>query len=234
MNLSIIIPILNEDKNLLKLNKLIYKYLKKINFEIIFVDDNSTDNSKKILKKIYIKYKKTKFLIRKKERDLTQSCFEGIECAKFDNVLIMDGDLQHHPSNLPNFIKMFFDKNIDILVGTRDFNNKIWANDLSPLRFQVSKNLIKIFNLILGFKTNDPLSGFFIFKKKIYWKNKKFFFGRGYKILIDFIYNSNQVIKVNDHPINFKMRKFKSSKINIQVFLNFIKLLKFTIMNNKR
>ena len=230
MNLSIVIPILNEDQNLWRLNKLIYKYIKKVNFEIIFVDDNSTDNSKMILKKIHQVDKRTKFIIRKKERDLTQSCFDGIKYAKYDNILIMDGDLQHHPSNLPNFIKKFFESKIDILVGTRNFNTKRWSNNLSPLRFHTSKNLIKIFNLIFGFKTNDPLSGFFIFKKIIYLKNKKFFFGRGYKILIDLIYNSNQIIKVNDHPINFKMRKFKSSKISMKVFLNFIKLLKLMII----
>jgi dolichol-phosphate mannosyltransferase len=227
--LSIVIPVLNEDKNLWKLNKLIYKYLKKVNFEILFVDDNSDDNSKKILKKISSHYKKTTFLIRKKERDLTQSCFDGVKNAKFDNILIMDGDLQHHPSNLPNFVNKFFQNEIDILVGTRNFNSKTWANNLGPVRFFISKYLIKVFNLIFGFKTIDPLSGFFIFKKKIYFKNKKFFFGKGYKILIDLIYNSNQIIKVKDHPINFKMRKFKSSKINMKVLLNFIKLLKFII-----
>ena len=97
MSLSVIIPILNEDKNLEILHKKIVLNLKKIDFEIIFVDDNSDDNTKSILKKLSKNNKKTKFIIRKKKRDLTQSCFLGIENAKFNNILIMDGDLQHDP-----------------------------------------------------------------------------------------------------------------------------------------
>ena len=52
MSLSIVIPILNEDKNIEILHKKIIFNLKKINYEIIFLDDNSYDNSKSILKKI--------------------------------------------------------------------------------------------------------------------------------------------------------------------------------------
>ena len=66
MSLSVIIPILNEDKNLEILHKKIVLNLKKIDFEIIFVDDNSDDNTKSILKKLSKNNKKTKFIIRKK------------------------------------------------------------------------------------------------------------------------------------------------------------------------
>jgi hypothetical protein len=39
----------------------------------------------------------------------------------YQNILIMDGDLQHNPSDIPKMIKIFFDKKIDILIGIRDF-----------------------------------------------------------------------------------------------------------------
>lgn len=225
MSLSIIIPILNEDKNLEILHKKIVLNLKKIEFEIIFVDDNSDDNTKSILKKLSKNNKKTKFIIRKKKRDLTQSCFLGIENAKFNNILIMDGDLQHDPSNLPILIKKFFQKKADVLIGTRNFKKKIEGLDI--FRFYISKILIFIFNSFFGFKTMDPLSGFFIFKKKIYIENKKNLFGKGYKILIDLLYNYKKDIKIFDQNINFKMRNFNSSKISLRVLLNFFKLIVF-------
>ena len=62
---SIVIPVLNEEKNIVKLKKLIEKYFKLENYEIIFVDDNSQDNSLSILKRI--KTKKVKFFVRKKK-----------------------------------------------------------------------------------------------------------------------------------------------------------------------
>jgi len=231
MSLSIVIPILNEDKNIEILHKKIIFNLKKINYEIIFVDDNSDDNSKSILKKISKNNKKTKFIIRKKNRDLTQSCFLGIENAKYDNILIMDGDLQHDPLNLPLLIQKYFKKKADVLIGTRNFKKKIEGLDI--FRFYTSKILISIFNFFFGFKTIDPLSGFFIFKKQIYTKNKKKLFGKGYKILIDLLYNNKKNIKIFDQKINFKMRNFNSSKISLRVLLNFLKLIIFLMIRFK-
>ena len=226
MSLSIVIPILNEDKNLEILHKkIILNIKKKINYEIIFVDDNSDDNSISILEKISKNNKKTKYILRKKIRDLTQSCFLGIENAKYGNILIMDGDLQHDPSNLPLLIQKYFQKKADILIGTRNFKKKIEGLDI--YRFYTSKILIFLFNFFFGFKTKDPLSGFFIFKKEIYTKNKKKLFGKGYKILIDLLYNNKKKIKIYDQNINFKMRNFNSSKINLRVLLNFFKLIIF-------
>ena len=73
-SISIVIPVLNEGKNIQRLTKKIYKNLNSINFEIIFVDDNSTDNSEKIL--INLKKKKlVKYIIRKKKKRLNSILF---------------------------------------------------------------------------------------------------------------------------------------------------------------
>lgn len=103
MKFSIIIPILNEEKNIRKLSLLIQKNLKKETYEVIFVDDNSSDNSKNEFNKI--KNNKFYFITRKeKKKDLSKSCLLGIKKSKFNNIVIMDGDLQHRPSCLKNMI----------------------------------------------------------------------------------------------------------------------------------
>ena len=81
----------------------------------------------------------------------------------------------------------------------------------------------------MGFKTADPMSGFFIFKKKIYLKNKKFLFNRGYKILLDLIYPSRKKLKILDINIDFKSRGAGNSKINYKIiyFLVLIIIKKF-------
>ena len=89
--LSLVIPILNEEKNILPLTNKIIKNLKNINFEIIFVDDGSFDNSKQELKLLKKKFRFFRPIFRNKKRDLTQSCFDGIRKAKYRNILIMDG-----------------------------------------------------------------------------------------------------------------------------------------------
>ena len=77
--ISIVIPALNEEKNIKPLTLKIIKVLKKTKFEIIFVDDNSNDESKSILLSLSKKYKFFNPILRKKNRDLTQSCFDGIK-----------------------------------------------------------------------------------------------------------------------------------------------------------
>ncbi len=109
---SIVIPILNEEKNILKLISLILKHFKIKNFEVIFVDDNSKDNSISILKKI--KKKNIRYFVRKEKNDLSQSCFLGIKKSKYENVIIMDGDLQHHPKYLMNMYDLLIKKKMDI------------------------------------------------------------------------------------------------------------------------
>ena len=79
-NLSIIIPIYNESKNLRKLSGLISKSIKLRNYEVIFVDDNSNDGSLEVLKLIKKKNRNFKYFIRKnKIRDLSQSCIIGFK-----------------------------------------------------------------------------------------------------------------------------------------------------------
>ena len=96
-------------------------------------------------------------------------------------------------------------------------------------RLIISIILIVIVNFLLGFRTSDPMSGFFIFKKKVYLKNKKFLLNNGYKILLDLIYSSKEKIKISDVDINFRSRSEGSSKINFKIiyFLGLIIFQKF-------
>lgn len=210
---SIVIPILNEEKNILKLKNLIFKYFKIKNLELIFVDDNSADKSISILKKI--KNKKIKFFIRKKKNDLTQSCFLGIKKSKYNNIIIMDGDLQHHPKYLKKLLNLYLKKNSDIVICSRSFKKR---QNLNFIRFFASKILIFIINSLLGHKVNDPMSGFFIFKKKIFTKNKNKFYGKGYKILFDFLYTCKN-LKIDEINIYFYKRKFNNSKMSINILM---------------
>ena len=215
-NLSIIIPALNEEKNIRPLTNKIIKNLKKIKFEIIFVDDQSEDNSKVILTNLSKKFKFFNPIFRKKNRDLTQSCFDGIKKAKYRNILIMDADLQHDPRYILKMLKLF-DYNYDIVIGARKLvygKNK----GLSEFRRFASVILIFLFK-VFDINTSDPMSGFFLFKKEIYSNNKKFFFGKGFKILADILVNSKTKLKTKDVFIDFKRRYESKSKMNYKILL---------------
>lgn len=214
--LSIVIPVYNEKNNLLPLIKKLIFNLKNFKYEIIIVDDNSQDGSKKILDYLKKKYSFIKPLIRKEIPDLTRSCLLGIDNCKFKNVLIMDGDLQHNPKYIEPMFNKFYNESLDIVVGSRDFNQKNIG--LSVTRKLASVILIKLFT-VYNFQISDPMSGFFIFKKKIYLKNKNNLYGKGFKILIDFIINSKKKLKISEIKIKFNLRRKNKSKMNFKVLL---------------
>ena len=227
---SIIIPVYKEFNNIEKLYLKIRKYLKGNIYEVIFVDDSSNDGTEELLKKIKKRYENFNFIIRKKNRDLSQSCFDGIKKAKYDYIQIMDGDLQHNPRYIPKLIDTLIKNNSDLVVGGRNLINGKNPG-LGQIR-RISSILIIFTFYLLGKKTIDPMSGFFLFKKKIYFKNKKYFFGKGYKILADILFNSKSKIKVSDYIIVFDRRFKDVSKMNFKTLFNLANLY-LSILKNK-
>ena len=216
--ISIIVPTYNESKNIHKF----VRNIKKLNFnyELIFVDDNSNDNSDLIFKKI--KNKKINFLIRKSaKKDLSKSVILGVQKAIYKNIMVMDCDLQHSLKDANQMKNIFFKNKLDLVIGSRFLKNKYFGN-VFFFRSIFSLFFIFLINLLFKKETTDPLSGFFICKKKIILQNKKKFFMKGYKILFDILYNSNSHLKIQDIQINFKKRMYGKSKLSLKIISIFI------------
>ena len=219
---TIVIPVYNEAKNLKILIPKIYRELKNKKFEIIIVDDNSSDGTYEILKKF--KKKNFRHIIRKKERDLSKSCIDGFKKARFKSIIVMDGDLQHKPSDIKKILYAFFVDTPDFVVGTRDlFKNK--KHNINFFRLLASRILILIVNFLLGRKTSDPMSGFFMFKKEVFTKSQKKLIKKGYKILLDLIYIKNQTVKVIDVNINFDSRIKGKSKMSLKILIDLVSMI---------
>ena len=226
MKFSIVIPVYNESKNLPLLISQIYKVLKNHTFELIIIDDNSSDGTFEVLNKI--KKKNFRFFIRKKRRDLSRSCVLGFDKSKYKNILVMDGDLQHQPKDIKKLLKIFQLKKAHIVIGSRElFTRK--KHNLSFMRLSASRILIFIVNILLGNKTSDPMSGFFIFNKEIFIRNKYKLFNKGYKILMDLIYLDEKYPKIYDVKINFANRKKGESKMNMKILLSLIYMILYKL-----
>ena len=226
MKFSIVIPVYNESKNLPLLISQIYKVLKNHTFELIIIDDNSSDGTFEVLNKI--KKKNFRFFIRKEKRDLSRSCVLGFNKSKYKNILVMDGDLQHQPKDIKKLLKIFQYKKAHIVIGSRElFTRK--KHNLSFMRLSASRILIFIVNILLGNKTSDPMSGFFIFKKEIFIRNKYKLFNKGYKILMDLIYLDEKYQRIYDVKINFANRKKGESKMNMKILLSLIYMILYKL-----
>ena len=76
------------------------------------------------------------------------------------------------------------------------------------------------------------MSGFFFFKKKIYFSNKKNFYGKGFKILADILINSKTDLKTKDVFIKFERRYDSQSKMNYKILYILIKFYLFSLFKN--
>ena len=135
----------------------------------------------------------------------------------------MDSDLQHDPKYLPKIINLYFLKKLDFVVAVRNFNED---QGLGVIRRFSSIFLSYIFNYFLGHRVSDPMSGFFMFKKSIYYKYKHYLFGKGWKILADLIYNKEKFL-IKELRIHFLRRSENKSKMSLKVLINVIRLFLF-------
>jgi glycosyltransferase involved in cell wall biosynthesis len=120
MFLSVVIPLFNEQDNVKPLHRLLVETMKKIgkDYEIIFVDDGSTDNTLEELLHARNENDCVKVIAFKRNFGQTASLSAGFDNAKGDIIIAMDGDLQNDPSDIPKLLKGIED-GYDIVSGWR-------------------------------------------------------------------------------------------------------------------
>ena len=159
--LSIIIPVVNEERNIRPLLERITLSLssKEIEYEIIFIDDHSQDGTEKIIKVLQKKYP-IKFYVKKGKKGKAYSLIEGFSYAQYELVAMIDGDLQYPPEAILSMTKKI-KGNVGIVVANRkevktSFKRKIISNLFS---YPFGK-------FLHGFSC-DVQSGLKVFKKEI-------------------------------------------------------------------
>ncbi|WP_397447057.1 glycosyltransferase family 2 protein [Polaribacter sp. R77954] len=137
MQISVVIPLLNEAESLIELHDWIVKVLQsnRYLYEIIFIDDGSTDNSWKVIEDLSSKNKAVKGIRFQKNYGKSQALDAGFEIAKGDVVITMDADLQDNPEEIPELYHLIIDKNFDLISGWKKkrYDNVITKNIPSKL-----------------------------------------------------------------------------------------------------
>ena len=112
MDISVVIPLLNEDESLQELHDWIAKVMQsnRYLYEIIFIDDGSTDNSWNVIEQLSTNNKAVKGIRFKKNYGKSQALDAGFELAQGNVVITMDADLQDNPDEIPELYKLIIDK----------------------------------------------------------------------------------------------------------------------------
>ena len=210
--ISIVIPVLNEERNIINLITEIKKNLeKKIKYEIIIVDDGSSDNTHNVLLKYLKKNKKVLVFKHKKNYGQSVSLRTGIMQTSSNYIVTLDGDGQNDPRDILKLLKNFdTDKEFMMVIGNRVKRIDNFARRLA------SRSAFKIRKFILKDETPDTGCAIKVFKKEDFLKLP--FFNHIHRFL-PFLFNSFKG-KVISIQVNHRARINGYSKYsNFQRFL---------------
>jgi glycosyltransferase involved in cell wall biosynthesis len=121
VEISIVIPVYNEEENIKELHTRLTNVIPAIteNYEILFVDDGSTDNSFAILKEINKEDKKVKVIKFRRNFGQSAAISAGFDFSKGDVIITMDGDLQNDPWDIPKLLGELEEEDYDVVCGWR-------------------------------------------------------------------------------------------------------------------
>ncbi|RJS84115.1 glycosyltransferase [Methanophagales archaeon] len=231
---SVILPTYNEKGNIIELVDEIIGQLSLMNIEIeiIVVDDNSPDNTGKLVQDRFSDDERVKVFIRTEERGLATAIRYGIEKSSGDILVVMDTDFNHDPRMLPQMVK--FLEYYDIIVGSRF---TIGGGMEPTFRYLGSFFYNMFIRIILHTQIQDNLSGFFaIHREKLFALDfEKIFFGYGDYFFRLLFYAQRRKFKILEIPVVYQLRKYGESKTNlISIFIKYsIALLKLRIQKKE-
>lgn len=206
---SVILPTYNEVENIVVLIRDIIRNLKKLNFEVIVVDDNSPDQTAKLAKEKFKKDNRIKILVRRFDRGLAKSILFGIEKSRGQYIIVMDTDFNHDPHVLPKFLS--YKNKYPLIIGSRYIKGG-GMEDKTRYFLSMFYNLAVRF--ILSSPTKDNLSGFFLIKRKELenFNLKDIFQGYGDYFIRLLKYANQNNLRIKEIPVYYKNRSFGQSK----------------------
>jgi dolichol-phosphate mannosyltransferase len=203
--ISIVLATYNERKNIKTTIQELFKHIKKP-LEVIVVDDNSPDNTAKVVESL--KNPNVKLIKRIRAKGLATAFNRGIIESKGDIVGWMDADVCMPPSLVPKMIE-YLDK-YDIVIGSRYVEG---GKDLRPpIRVITSKMINWFAGLLLGFDIKDYDSGFIVLKREVF--NSVTLSPKGYgSYFIEFLFDAKKKgLKIKEVPYIFRDRTEGLSK----------------------
>jgi dolichol-phosphate mannosyltransferase len=214
-DLSIVVPTLNERENLEPLLALVTAVLGDVSWEVIFVDDDSSDGTADHARVLARRNVRVRCLHRIGRRGLSTACIEGVLASASPYVAVMDGDLQHDEQLLPHMLDVLRSEPIDVVVGSRYVAGGEIGEGLNSSRARVSGFATWLARLICKAEIADPMSGFFMFRREVFEGAVRGLSGQGFKILLDLMASSPQQLRVRELPYKFRKRRYGESKLDV-------------------
>ncbi|MHB0754984.1 glycosyltransferase family 2 protein [Polaribacter sp. M15] len=226
MQISVVIPLLNEEESLIELHDWIVSVMQsnRYFYEIIFIDDGSTDNSWKIIENLSSKNNAVKGVRFQKNYGKSQALDAGFEIAKGSVVITMDADLQDNPEEIPELYQLITAKKLDLISGWKKkrYDNVITKNIPSKLFNAAARKTS-------GLKLHDFNCGLKAYKNEVIKTVKVS--GEMHRYIPVLAKNAG-FHKIEEKVVQHQARKYGETKFGIDRFINgFLDLITISFLS---
>jgi dolichol-phosphate mannosyltransferase len=222
--LSVVVPTYREAANVPVLFERLKTALAGLPWEMIVVDDDSSDGTADVACALAARDPRLRCIRRIDRVGLAGAIVEGWLSSSADLVAVIDGDLQHDESILPQMYEALAAGCGNLAIGTR-VADEAAPGGLSPARQMLSDLGAWFFRLVAGAAASDPMSGFFMIRREIVSRLAPRLSPDGFKILVDVILSSHGDLEIVETPYVFRKRQAGESKLSPLVGLDFLGLV---------
>ena len=222
--LTIVVPTLDERQNLAPLMASLQSVLGGLDFEVLFVDDDSPDGTSDLARQMAQHDRRVRVLQRIGRRGLSSAVVEGILASSSPYLAVMDSDLQHDEKILPDMLARLKQEKLDLVVATRHREGGSMG-EMSAARRKLSEWGRRLSALICRTSLTDPMSGYFVVTRDYVDEVARRLSGTGFKVLLDLVVSSSRPLRVAEVPYVFRPRLHGISKLDILVGMEYLELL---------
>jgi len=224
MDISVVIPLLDEAESLSELSEWIVKVADEnsYSYEIIFIDDGSTDNSWEIITKLSNANPNIKGIKFQRNYGKSAGLYVGFEAAKGDIVFTMDADLQDSPDEIPGFVNMIREQNLDIVSGYKKKRKDPLSKTIPTKLFNWATRRVS------GIKLNDFNCGLKAYRKEVVKSIEVY--GEMHRY-IPVIAKWAGFKRIGEKVVHHRPRKYGKTKFGLERFINgFLDLLSISFV----
>src|SRR6202522_1950534 len=224
LELSVVIPTYKERQNVAPLVASLEAALQGVNWEVIFVDDHSPDHPADGVRALALTNPRVRILERIGRRGLSSACIEGMMASPAPYLAVMDADMQHDETVLPEMFRFLHSRKLDVVVGSRRTAGGSMG-EFAKKRVRLSDLGSRVSKLVCHCDVTDPMSGFFVVDSHFFRASVPQLTGAGFKLLVDILASSPTPPRVAEVPYRFRNRVAGESKLDVNVELEYLFLI---------
>lgn len=214
LELAVVIPTFNELENVEELLRRLVSALQGIQWEAVFVDDDSPDGTSARLHRLSALHPQVRCLRRIGRRGLASATVEGMLSSGARCLAVIDADLQHDELLLPSMLAVLRDEpDVDVVVGSRYVAGG-GVGDWPGSRQRLSQWATRAGRRLLKLQLADPMSGFFVIRREAFEATVYRLSSIGFKVLLDLLASSPRPLRVREMPYQFRNRLHGQSKLD--------------------